>query len=59
MQMEKPLPVEWKGRDAEVNIDSPHVKDGPDVYHVDISLERKQDKVVGHIFLDFLPYYRK
>lgn len=55
----KTLPVEWKGGDAEVNIDSPHVKDGPDVYHVGFQFGKKQDKVVGHIFLDFLAYYRE
>ncbi|MBK8396878.1 MAG: hypothetical protein IPL26_16820 [Leptospiraceae bacterium] len=54
----KTFPVEWVGDQAEVNIDAPHIKKGPDVYHVGFKSGKKTSKIVGHIFLDYIPYGR-
>ena len=54
----KTFPVEWIACNAEVSIDPPHIKKGPDVYHVGFKSGKKDSKVVGHIFLDYIPYYR-
>lgn len=53
--------VEWKGpRGAEVSVDAPHEKFGPDVFHVGFQTPgKKEDRVRGHIFLDCVPYFRK
>jgi len=54
----KTFPVEWVADQAEVNIDAPHIKKGPDVYHVGFKSGKKTSKIVGHIFLDYIPYGR-
>ena len=53
--------VEWKGPDgAEVSIDAPHDKNDPDVFHIGYKTTGKGSKqIVGHIFLDCVPYFRK
>jgi len=62
-QYGKTRPVVWialgKG---EVNIDAPHIRSGPDVFHVGYKVFDKINsgkKKVGHIFLDCLPYFRE
>ena len=55
----KSRPVEWIGNhNSEVNIDSPHIYDGPNVFHVGYQTGGKKN-IVGHILLDCLPYFRK
>ncbi len=55
----KTRPVVWSvmGR-GEVNIDAPHTRSGPDVFHVGYKVYGNKKKV-GHIFLDCLPYFRE
>ncbi|HMW06814.1 MAG TPA: polymorphic toxin type 47 domain-containing protein [Leptospiraceae bacterium] len=55
----KTVPVEWKVVGiAEVNIDAPHTRSGPDVFHVGYKVYGSKKKV-GHIFMDCLPYFRE
>jgi RHS repeat-associated protein len=58
----KSHPVEWRHADgSEVNIDWPHVKNGPDVPHVGWQTGGKRSDggaQRGHIFLDDVPYNR-
>jgi len=59
----KTRPVVWTvlGR-GEVNIDAPHIRRGPDVFHVGYKVFDKMNgskKKVGHIFMDCLPYFRE
>lgn len=54
----KSRPVLWRNKhNSEVNIDSPHIYDGPDVFHVGYQTEGKKN-IVGHILMDCLPYFR-
>ncbi|MCB1156060.1 MAG: hypothetical protein H7A25_22440 [Leptospiraceae bacterium] len=52
--------VRWQGSGgAEVNIDAPHVFNGPDVFHIGYQTSGKGGKRVrGHIFMDCVPYFR-
>ncbi|HRG48233.1 MAG TPA: polymorphic toxin type 47 domain-containing protein [Leptospiraceae bacterium] len=52
--------VEWKGPGgAEVSIDPPHQRQGPDVFHIGFQSPGKDDdRVRGHIFLDCVPFFR-
>lgn len=55
------VPVEWRGPDgAEVNIDGPHARYGPDAPHVGWQRpgKRKRGGARGHILLDDVPYAR-
>lgn len=59
----KTRPVVWTvlGR-GEVNVDAPHIRRGPDVFHVGYKVFDKMNgskKKVGHIFMDCLPYFRE
>ena len=54
----KSRPVQWRTtHNSEVNIDSPHELNGPDVFHVGYQTEGKKN-IVGHILMDCLPYFR-
>ncbi|MEM7181441.1 MAG: polymorphic toxin type 47 domain-containing protein [Spirochaetota bacterium] len=51
--------VEWRTKcGAEVSIDSPHTKNGPDVFHIGYKTCGKRNRQIGHIFLDCVPYFR-
>lgn len=46
----KTFPVEWVGDQAEVNIDAPHIKKGPDVYHVGFKSGKNFENSRSYIF---------
>ena len=52
--------VSWKGPGgAEVTIDAPHKRKGPDVFHIGYQTPGKRpNKRSGHILLDCVPYFR-
>lgn len=58
----KSFPVEWRAKNgAEVNIDTGHVKNGPDVPHIGYQTGGKRGgggAVRGHIMVDDVPVNR-
>ncbi len=46
---------------AEISVDAPHLINGPDVFHVGYKVydSKKEQKTVGHILVDCVPYFRK
>ena len=55
----KSFPAEWRSSNgACVNIDYGHKTNGPDVPHIGYKYGKKAHKVVGHIFVDSVPYNR-